>query len=45
MPIGLQIVGRRWSEIQLLDVAACLEGLGILPGFEPPDSIVRDLRV
>lgn len=36
LPIGVQIVGPRWSEIQLLDIAACLEGLEILPGFEPP---------
>ncbi|WP_125777113.1 amidase [Antribacter gilvus] len=36
LPIGVQIVGPRWSEIQLLEVAACLEDRGILPGFVPP---------
>jgi amidase len=39
MPIGVQIVGPRWSEIRLLDIAACLEDLGILPGFVPPEHI------
>ncbi|MDN5856555.1 MAG: amidase [Actinomycetia bacterium] len=38
LPIGIQIVGPRWSEIQLLDLATCLEDLGILPGFQPPEE-------
>lgn len=36
LPAGVQIVGRRWSEIQLLDVAAALETASVLPGFTPP---------
>ncbi len=36
LPIGLQIVGPRWSEIELIEVASCLEQAGILPGFQRP---------
>ncbi|MER7604414.1 amidase [Nocardioides sp. NPDC127503] len=39
LPIGVQIVGPRWSEIRLLDIAGCLEDLGILPGFRPPPDV------
>jgi Asp-tRNA(Asn)/Glu-tRNA(Gln) amidotransferase A subunit family amidase len=36
LPVGVQIVGPRWSEIRLVEVAAALEEAGILPGFSPP---------
>jgi amidase len=36
LPIGVQIVGPRWSETHLLDVAAALEESGALPGFTQP---------
>jgi len=36
LPIGVQIVGPRWSEIRLLEIAAELEESGILPGFAKP---------
>jgi amidase len=36
LPIGLQIVGPRWSEMRLLDLGRELERTGILPGFQPP---------
>jgi amidase len=36
LPIGVQIVGPRWSEMRLLDVARALEDAGALPGFQPP---------
>jgi len=36
LPVGLQIVGPRWSEVRLLEVAGALEKAGILPGFTPP---------
>jgi amidase len=36
LPIGVQIVGPRWSEFRLLDIAQTLEAAGILPGFRPP---------
>jgi amidase len=36
LPIGVQIVGPRWSEIRLLEIAAELEEAGILPGFARP---------
>jgi len=36
LPIGLQIVGRRWSEVGLLGIARALEQVGILPGFQSP---------
>jgi amidase len=36
LPIGLQLVGPRWSEMRLLEVAAALEAAGILPGFIRP---------
>jgi amidase len=38
LPIGVQLVGPRWSELALLDIAHALEESGILPGFrEPPN--------
>ena len=36
LPVGVQIVGPRWSERRLLDVAAALEEAGVLPGFTRP---------
>jgi amidase len=36
LPIGIQIVGPRWSEMRLLAMARALEEAGILPGFRPP---------
>jgi amidase len=36
LPIGIQFVGPRWSEMRLLAVARALEEAGILPGFRPP---------
>ncbi len=36
LPVGVQIVGPRWSEIRLIEVAAALEAAAILPGFSPP---------
>jgi amidase len=36
LPIGLQIVGPRWSEMRLLRIARQLEHAGILPGFQRP---------
>jgi amidase len=36
LPIGIQIVGSRWSETRLLAIARALEEAGILPGFTPP---------
>jgi len=36
LPIGIQIVGPRWSELRLLDIARALESAGILPGFQSP---------
>ena len=37
LPVAVQIVGPRWSEIRLLAIARALEGGGLLPGFcRPP---------
>jgi amidase len=36
LPIGVQIVGPRWSEMHLLDIARALEDAGALPGFTRP---------
>jgi amidase len=38
LPIGIQIVGPRWSELRLLDIAQALEAAGALPGFRPPQD-------
>jgi amidase len=32
----VQLVGPRWSDVRLLDIAAALEGAGVLPGFTRP---------
>jgi amidase len=39
LPVGVQLVGPRWSEIALLDIARALETAGVLPGFETPSRI------
>jgi amidase len=36
LPVGVQIVGPRWSELRLLEIAGALEAAGILPGFARP---------
>lgn len=36
LPVGVQLVGPRWSEIRLLDAARALEDAGVLPGFTRP---------
>ena len=36
LPIGVQLVGPRWSEPRLLEIARTLEDEGILPGFRAP---------
>jgi len=36
LPIGLQIVGPRWSEMRLLEIARALERAEIVPGFQAP---------
>lgn len=38
MPIGIQIAGPRWSEMELLAMARGLEAAGILPGFRRPEG-------
>jgi amidase len=39
LPIGIQIVGPRWSEMRLLEIARALEQAGmILPGFQAPPA-------
>jgi amidase len=39
LPIGVQIVGPRWSEMRLLDLARALEEAGVLPGFRAPPPL------
>jgi amidase len=34
----VQLVGPRWSEIRLLEIARELERAGILPGFQAPPA-------
>jgi amidase len=34
LPIGVQIIGPRWSESRLLAIAGALEQEGVLPGFQ-----------
>jgi amidase len=36
LPIGVQLIGPRWSELRLLEIAGALEEAGILPGFQAP---------
>jgi len=41
LPVGVQLVGPRWSEMRLLELARELEQAGILPGFQAPPWWVR----
>ncbi len=36
LPVGVQLVGPRWSEPDLLGIARTLESTGVLPGFTAP---------
>jgi amidase len=36
LPVGVQIVGPRWSEMRLLSFCHALESVQALPGFRPP---------
>jgi amidase len=36
LPVGVQVVGPRWSELRLLGIAGELERTGVLPGFQAP---------
>jgi amidase len=36
LPVGIQLVGPRWSEPRLLAIAGALEDAGILPGYARP---------
>ena len=36
LPVGVQIVGPRWSEVRLLEIATALEDASVLPGFARP---------
>lgn len=36
LPAGIQIVGPRWSDMRLMNIARELEEAGILPGFQRP---------
>ena len=38
LPIGIQIIGPRWSDMRLLEIAGALERAGILPGFQAPPA-------
>ena len=38
LPIGVQLIGPRWSEPTLLAIAQELERIGVLPGFQPPPA-------
>lgn len=37
-PVGVQLVGPRWSEPTLLGIGRGLEGAGITPGFQTPPA-------
>jgi amidase len=39
LPVGVQVVGPRWSEPRLLGIARELERAGALPGFRPPPGL------
>jgi amidase len=36
LPVGVQLIGPRWSEMTLLGIAKAMEDAGILPGFQSP---------
>jgi Asp-tRNA(Asn)/Glu-tRNA(Gln) amidotransferase A subunit family amidase len=42
LPVGVQLVGRRWAETALLDIAAILEGAGAR--VRRPPMVETDLR-
>jgi amidase len=37
LPVGVQLVGKRWSEERLIALARVMEETGVLPGFRGPD--------
>ena len=39
LPIGVQMVGPRWSEMRLLRICRALEAAAALPGFRPPPDL------
>jgi amidase len=39
LPVGVQVVGPRWSEPRLLGIARELERAGVLPGFQIPPGL------
>ncbi len=39
LPVGVQLVGPRWSEIAVLDIARALEAASVLPGFKTASRI------
>ena len=39
LPIGIQLVGPRWSDLRLIAIAHAMEGVGVLPGFSRPDGL------
>jgi len=39
LPVGVQVVGPRWSELRLLGIAGELERAGVLPGFQVPPGL------
>jgi amidase len=41
LPVGVQIVGPRWSEMRLLGIGRTLEAVEALPGFQPPITTGR----
>jgi amidase len=41
LPIGVQVVGPRWSERRLIAICRALETDGVLPGFVPPPEPVE----
>ena len=44
LPVGVQIVGPRWSEMRLLGVCRTLESVQALPGFRPPPDLSAPIR-
>jgi amidase len=39
LPVGIQLVGPRWSEMRLLEITRQLEHADVLPGFQRPGDI------
>jgi amidase len=44
LPVGVQIVGPRWSEMHLLGVCRTLESIQALPGFQPPPDLSAPIQ-